>query len=172
VTTSEDRRGHGRRDRPRRDPAALPKTVLATNRKARHDYAISHVVEAGIELLGSEVKSLRTSTPSLQDGYARVDDGQVWLYGVHVPPLLQASYDNHEPTRKRRCLLHRREIRKLEALVVAQGTTIVPLSLYFRGPRVKVELGVGRGKQYEDKREDLKKRTVEREMRRAVGRRR
>jgi SsrA-binding protein len=154
---------------PRRPPD-LPKKVLATNRKARHDYAITHVVEAGLALVGSEVKSLRQSTPSLQDGFARVESGELWLYGVHVPPLPQASYRNHEPVRRRKCLVHRREVRKLESLTAGKGTTIVPLSLYFRGPHVKVELGVGRGKRFFDKREDVKKREAEREQRRAVRR--
>ena len=147
------------------------RTVVATNRKARHDYAIALVVEAGLALLGSEVKSLRTSTPSLQDGYARLDRDEVWLYGVHIPPLPQASYRNHEPRRPRKCLLHRREIRKLATLLEGAGTTVVPLSLYFLGARVKVELGVGRGKRHEDKREDIKRREADRDMRRAVRRR-
>jgi SsrA-binding protein len=159
-----------RAGRPRIDRESLPKRLLATNRKARHDYAISHVVEAGLALVGSEVKSLRDATASLQDGYARVEQGEVFLYGVHVPPLPQASYRNHEPTRRRKCLLHRREIARLEALVQAKGTTMVPLSLYFKGPRVKVELGVGRGKKAWDKREDLKRRESDREMRRAARR--
>lgn len=147
------------------------RVIVATNRKARHDYAIEMVVEAGLALLGSEVKSLRNATPSLQDGYARIDRGEVWLYGVHVNPLPQASYRNHEPTRPRKCLLHRREIRKLETILAGAGTTMVPLSLYFLGSRVKVELGIGRGKRHEDKREDIKRREADRETRRAVRRR-
>ena len=157
---------------PRRriDRAALPKVTLATNRKARHDYFISHVVEAGIVLVGSEVKSLRTATPNLQEGYGRVEADAVWLYGVHIPPLPQASIFNHEPLRKRKCLLHRKELRKLEGLVGPAGTTIVPLSLYFLGPKAKVELGVGRGKTQIDKRDSIKKREADRETRRAVRR--
>lgn len=149
-------------------PRDRAKTIVASNRKARHDYAIVLVAEAGLALLGSEVKSLRTTTPSLQDGYARIDRGEVWLYGVHIPPLVQASYQNHEPRRPRKCLLHRREIRKLEALLTGAGTTMVPLSLYFLGSLVKVELGVGRGKRFEDKRDTIKAREAERETRRAV----
>lgn len=161
------------RSGPARAPRAaaartLEKVVVATNRKARHDYAIALVVEAGLVLVGSEVKSLRTATPSLQDGYARIDRGEAWLYGVHIPPLAQASYQNHEPRRPRKCLLHRRELRKLEALLTGAGTTMVPLSLYFLGSRVKVELGVGRGKRHEDKRESIKQREAERETRRAA----
>lgn len=170
MTSSIDPSGR-RRDRSARGPRDVPKRVLATNRKARHDYAISLVAEAGLALLGSEVKSLRNNAASLQDGYARVEDGEVWLYGVHVPPLPQASYRNHEPTRRRRCLLHRREIRKLEALTAAKGTTIVPLSLYFLGSHVKVELGVGRGKRLFDKREDLKREAADREIRQTTRRR-
>jgi SsrA-binding protein len=158
---------HGTRRRPK---SPLGKKILATNRKARHDYAISHVVEAGLALAGSEVKSLRDGGSSLQDGYARIENGEAWLYGVHIPPLPQASYFNHEPRRKRKCLLHRKELRKLEDLLLGTGTTIVPLSLYFLGPRVKVELGVGRGKKQFDKREDIKRRDSDRELRRAMRR--
>jgi SsrA-binding protein len=167
MNRPDDARRRGSTPRARADVA---RRVIATNRKARHDYAIALVVEAGLELLGSEVKSLRDGSASLQDGYARFEDGELWLLGVHVPPLPQASYLNHEAVRKRKCLLHRRELRKLEALLEGSGTTIVPLSLYFKGSRVKVELGVGRGKQFHDKREDVKKRSAERDMRRAMRR--
>jgi SsrA-binding protein len=146
------------------------KRVVATNRKARHDYFISHVVEAGLLLLGSEVKSLRQGGASIADGFARLEDGELWLRNVHIPPLPQASYRNHEPLRRRKCLIHRRELRRLEDLVGGKGTTMVPLSLYFRGPRVKVEIGVGRGKAFYDKRADERKREAEKETRRAVGR--
>ena len=157
---------------PRRrvDPETLPKISLATNRKARHDYAISHVVEAGLALLGSEVKSLRHGGASLQDGYARMENGELWVYGIHILPLPQASYFNHEPRRRRKCLVHRRELNKLEGLIGGEGTTMVPLSLYFRGSHVKVEIGVGRGKRQFDKREDLKTKSAERDMRRALRR--
>jgi SsrA-binding protein len=168
VTFPHD--GSASPSRRRIDRTQLPKQILATNRKARHDYALSHVVEAGLMLKGSEVKSLRETPPSLQDGYARIEGGEMWLYGVHIAPLAQASYQNHEPRRKRKCLLHTREIRKVEALTQGQGTTIVPLSIYFLGSHVKVELGIGKGKRFYDKREDLRKREVERDVRRA-GRR-
>lgn len=151
------------------DRATRTKTIVATNRKARHEYAFAFVVEAGLALLGSEVKSLRQGSASLQDGWARLEDGEVWLYGVHVPPLPQAARQNHEPTRRRKCLLHRREIRKLEALLIGEGTTIIPLALYFVGPHVKVELGVGRGKRQFDKREDTKKKEADRAVRRAMS---
>ena len=168
MTSPHDSGASPARRRP--DRASLAKVVVATNRRARHEYAISHVVEAGLALLGSEVKSLRAGTASLQDGYARVEGGELWLYGVHIPPLPQASRFNHEPLRKRKCLVHRREVRKLEALTMGEGTTIVPLSLYFLGPHVKVEVGVGRGKRQYDKREDIKRREADRDLRRAVRR--
>lgn len=168
MTSAHDPHPTGHRRRA--DRATLPKVVLASNRKARHDYFITHVVEAGLVLAGSEVKSLRTATPNLQDGYGRVESDAVWLYGVHIPPLPQASHFNHEPLRKRKCLLHRKELRKLEALVAAAGTTIVPLSIYFLGPKAKVELGVGRGKSQVDKRDSIRKREADRETRRAVRR--
>lgn len=156
--------------RRRIDHATLPKIQIATNRKARHDYSISYTLEAGLMLVGSEVKSLRNGGASLQDGYARLERGELWVYGIHIPPLPQASHFNHEPRRKRKCLIHKREIEKLGTLVEGQGTTIVPLSLHFRGSRAKVELGVGRGKKQFDKREDMKKRTAERDVRRAMRR--
>jgi SsrA-binding protein len=149
---------------------SLEKRVVATNRKARHDYFISHVVEAGLLLLGSEVKSLRQGGASIADGFARLEDGELWLRNVHIPPLPQASYRNHEPLRRRKCLIHRRELHRLEGLVGGKGKTMVPLSLYFRGPHVKVEIGVGRGKAFYDKRADERKREADRETRRAVGR--
>ena len=156
--------------RRRVDHASLPKVQIATNRKAWHDYSISYTVEAGLVLVGSEVKSLRNGGASLQDGFARLERGELWLYGVHIPPLPQASHFNHEPRRKRKCLIHKRELAKLDVLVEGQGTTMVPLSLHFRGSRAKVELGVGRGKKQFDKREDMKKRTADRDVRRAMRR--
>lgn len=168
MATSD--RTPGAPTRRRVDPASLPKTPIATNRKARHDFSISFVVEVGLVLWGSEVKSLRDGGASLQDGYARIEQNELWLYGVHVPPLAQASIFSHEPRRKRKCLLHRREINKLEALIANAGTTIVPLSMYFRGPRVKLELGVGRGKKEFDKRQDIKKKSADRDVRRAMKR--
>ena len=156
--------------RRRADPASLPKVSIATNRKGRFDYAISHTVEVGLVLVGSEVKSLRGGGASLQDGYARLENGELWLYGVHIPPLPQAATFNHEPRRKRKCLIHRREIRKIGPLLEGQGTTMIPLSLHFRGSHVKVDLGVGRGKKQFDKREDMKKKSADRDVRRAMRR--
>jgi SsrA-binding protein len=128
------------------------RVVKATNRRARRNYVIEDTVEAGLVLTGSEVKSLRNATPTLTEGFARIERDELWLYGVHIPPLPQASYLNHEPVRRRKCLMHRRELRKLAAQLDAKGKTLVPLSLYFKGTRVKVELGLGRGRQKGDKR--------------------
>lgn len=128
------------------------RVIKATNRRARRNYVIEAKIEVGLVLTGSEVKSLRTQTPTLTEGYARIDRGELWLHGVHVPPLPQASYLNHEPLRPRKCLVHKRELRKLGTQLEAKGRTLVPLSLYFRGTRVKVELGLGRGRQKGDRR--------------------
>ena len=128
------------------------RVIKASNRRAFRNYVIELKIEAGLVLKGSEVKSLRMTTPTLTEGYARIDGDELWLHGVHIPPLPQASYLNHEPTRKRKCLLHKRELQKVAAQLEAEGWTCVPLSLYFKGPRVKVELGLGRGRRKADKR--------------------
>ncbi len=133
-------------------PEGPKRIVLATNRKARHKFHIDTTMEAGLVLLGSEVKSLRNQTPTLSEGYARLEGEQLWLYGVHIAMLPQASWLNHEPMRKRLCLMHKREIKKLRLKLEAKGMTLVPLSLYFKGSRVKVELGLGRGRRKGDKR--------------------
>ena len=129
------------------------RVVLASNRRARRNYVIDAVLEAGLVLKGSEVKSLRLQTPTLTDGYARIVGGELWLYGVHIHPLKQASYQNHEPLRRRKCLIHKRELRKLESRLKDTGVTCVALSLYFKGQHVKVELGIGRGRRKADKRQ-------------------
>ena len=126
--------------------------VRASNRRAYRNYVIELKIEVGLALRGSEVKSLRLNTPTINEGFARVDGGELWLYSIHIPPLSQASYQNHEPTRRRKCLVHRRELNKIETLLGAEGKTMVPLSLYFKGPHVKVELGIGRGRRKADKR--------------------
>jgi SsrA-binding protein len=142
-------------------PAVRP---VATNRRARHDYHIEETFEAGVALLGSEVKSLRGGKASLQDAYAVVRDGEVFLVGVHIPPYPQASVQNHEPTRVRKLLLHRAEIRRLIGKTAERGLTLVPLRLYFKGNRVKVELALARGRRAYDKREAIARREAEREM--------
>ena len=149
-----------------------PVKTIATNRRARHDYHISETVEAGISLMGSEVKSLRDGKASLQDAYAVVRDEEVFLMGVHIPPYPQAAMMNHEPTRSRKLLLHKGEIRKLLSKTTEKGLTLVPLRMYFKANKVKVELGVAKGKRHFDKREAIAKRDAEREMAKRLGQRR
>ena len=126
--------------------------VIATNRKARHDYHLLAKIEAGLALLGSEVKSLRVNGANIKDGFARLEDGELWLRGVHIPPLAQASYQNHEPLRPRKLLVHKRELRKIADHLEAKGRTMVPLALYFKGVRAKVELAVATGRRKGDRR--------------------
>lgn len=143
---------------------------IATNRKARRDYTISERYEAGIELRGTEVKSIRAGHIHISESFARVDRGQIWLYNADIRPFEQASHEFHVPLRNRRLLLHKKEIRKLAALTDQQGATIVPLRFYWKNGRVKVELGVGKGKDQRDRREDLKRRTHNREVEREMAR--
>jgi SsrA-binding protein len=145
--------------------------VVAQNRKARHDYHIDDTYEAGLVLTGTEVKSLRAGRASLVDGFADMSDGELWLRGVHIPEYTEGTWTNHEPRRARKLLLHRQEIDRLSARVQERGLTLVPLVLYFKDGRVKVEIGVGRGKRAYDKRQSLAKREADRETARAVGRR-
>jgi SsrA-binding protein len=145
--------------------------VIASNRKARHDYSIVDTYEAGLVLTGTEVKSLRAGRASLVDGFATIRDGEVWLQGVHIPEYAQGTWTNHEPRRQRKLLLHRAEIERLIGRTRESGLTLVPLQLYFRDGKVKVELALARGKRSYDKRQDLARRDAEREMARAVGRR-
>jgi SsrA-binding protein len=154
---------------PEESPAVKP---IATNRRARHDYHIEETYEAGISLMGSEVKTLRGGKASLQDAYALVRDGEVFLVGAHIPPYPQASMQNHEPTRIRKLLLHKGEIRKLIGKTAEKGLTLIPLRLYFKGNKVKVELGLAKGKRHYDKRQTIAKRDAEREMKRREGARR
>lgn len=149
----------------------LEKRLIASHRRARHDYLIEKTVEAGLVLVGSEVKSLRTNGASLGEAFGRIEDGELWLEGMHVPPLSQASYQNHEPVRRRKCLVHRREIARLEGLLAQGHRTLVPLSLYFLGHRVKIELAVGLSRQKSDRREVEKAKEGNREARQAQGRR-
>ena len=145
--------------------------MIARNRRARHDYHIEDVVEAGLVLTGTEVKSLRAGRASLADGYAQLTDGEMWLLGVHIPEYKQGTWTNHEPRRPRKLLLHRKEIDRLGRQIAERGLTLVPLSLYFSGGRVKVELAVARGKRAYDKRQDLARRDAAREVERAFRRR-
>lgn len=139
--------------------------VIATNRKARHDYHVLETFEAGIELRGSEVKSLRASKAQMGDAYASIDDGQLYLRQLHIGPYDPASYDNHDPTRARRLLMHKMEIRRLRSQLEEKGLTMVPLSLYFRDGKVKVELALVRGKREFDKRVKLDERRARKEIR-------
>jgi SsrA-binding protein len=145
--------------------------IIATNRKARHDYAVEDVFEAGVMLTGTEVKSLRLGRASLVDGFATIDDGEVYLRNVHIPEYEQGSWTNHEPRRTRKLLLHRAEIQRLIGKTKESGLTLVPLSLYFSSGKVKVELALARGKRSYDKRQDLARRDADREVQRALGRR-
>ncbi len=145
--------------------------VIAQNRKARHDYSVLDVYEAGVMLTGTEVKSLRLGRASLVDGFATIDDGEVFLRNVHIPEYEQGSWTNHEPRRVRKLLLHRDEIERLIGKTKESGLTLVPLSLYFAQGKVKVELALARGKRTYDKRQDLARRDADREVQRALGRR-
>ncbi|WP_300007820.1 SsrA-binding protein SmpB [Pseudonocardia sp.] len=144
--------------------------VIAQNRKARHDYSILDEYEAGVALLGTEVKSLRLGRASLVDSYATVDDGEIWLRGLHIPEYTQGSWTNHEPRRTRKLLLHRGEIDRLIGKIREGGLSLVPLSLYFSDGKVKCELALAKGKKSYDKRTDLAKRDAQREIQKAFGR--
>lgn len=144
--------------------------LIAQNRKARHDYSISDVFEAGISLVGTEVKSLREGRASLVDGFALVEDGEVWLRNVHIPEYDPGTWTNHEPRRARKLLLHKAEIVRLSAATREKGITIVPLSMYFKDGKVKVEIGVAVGRKAYDKRQAIAERDAQREARAAIGR--
>ena len=148
---------------------AEPEKVVARNRKARHDYHLEATWEAGIVLVGSEVKALRAGRASLVDGFAEVDGGEMWLHNVHIPQYAQATWTNHASRRKRKLLLHRSQIDKIERRVNASGLTIVPLSLYFKDGRAKVEIAVAKGKKNYDKRQALRERQDRREADRAMS---
>ena len=141
---------------------------IAENRKAFHDYHIIETFEAGIVLVGTEVKSIREGSANLRDSFARLEGGEVWLYNVHINPYSHRGYTDHEPTRKRKLLLHRQEIRKLIGKTVEKGMTLVPTRLYFKDGHVKVSLALAKGKQAHDKRETIKRRDIDRETRAAV----
>jgi SsrA-binding protein len=143
--------------------------IVASNRKARHEFEVLETVEAGIELKGPEVKSIRAGNVSFRDAHARVERGQIWLHSLHVSPYEQANRFNVDPVRPRRLLLNKQEIRRLAAKVEEKGLTLVPLDLHFSRGYVKVSLAVARGRKLHDKREALKRREQDREARRAVG---
>jgi SsrA-binding protein len=147
------------------------KQIVASNRKARHNYSILDVYEAGVALLGTEVKSLRAGQASLVDAFATVDDGEVWLRNMHIPEYRHGSWTNHDPRRTRKLLLHRRQIDMLIGKIRDGNLTLVPLAVYFTEGKVKVELALARGKQAHDKRQDLARLDAQREVTRALGRR-
>jgi SsrA-binding protein len=142
--------------------------VVATNRKARHDYTIEDTFEAGIALMGTEVKSLRAGRASLVDGYAFIENGECWLDAVHIPEYTEGTWNNHSPRRKRKLLMHKREILKLASKVKEGGYTLVPLQLYFSNGRAKVELALAKGKREYDKRQALREKQDTREAARAM----
>lgn len=145
--------------------------LIAKNKKAYHEYEVLDRFEAGVALLGTEVKSIREGRVNLKESYARVKDGEIWLENCHISPYTHGTYSNHEPMRSRKLLLHRREINKLIGSTVKKGLTLVPLSMYFKDGKVKIEIALVRGKQLYDKRETARRKTVEREIQRELKRR-
>ena len=150
----------------------LGRKVIAQNKSARHDYFIEEVYECGLVLTGTEVKSLRAGRASLTDGYAMAKDGEIWVSGVHIPEYNQGSWTNHPPRRDRKLLLHKREIAQISGVIKQGGLTLVPLSLYFKDGKVKVEIAIAKGKKAHDKRNTLMERQSNREVEREVSNRR
>ena len=146
--------------------------LIADNRKAFHDFHILETFEAGIALLGTEVKGIREGRANLRDSFARIAGGEVWIYNVHIRAYSNRGYSDHEPTRKRKLLLHRQEIRKLIGKTVEKGMTLVPVRMYLKNGRVKVAISLAKGKKAHDKRETIKRRETDRETRAAVKERR
>ncbi|WP_330270773.1 SsrA-binding protein SmpB [Lentzea sp. NBC_00516] len=144
--------------------------VIASNRKARHDWSILDTYEAGIQLVGTEVKSLRMGRASLVDAFAQVDDGEIWLHALHIPEYVAGTWTNHEVRRKRKLLLHKSEIERLIGKTKESGLSLVPLQMYFKDGYVKIELALAKGKKSYDKRQDLAKRDANREIAKAHGR--
>lgn len=142
--------------------------TIATNKKAFHDYFVEESMEAGIELTGTEVKSLRQGGVNLKDGWCSIDDGEMWVKGMHISPYEKGNLFNRDPLRVRRLLMHKREINRLFGLMKQQGYTLIPLSVYFKGSLVKVQVGLCRGKKLYDKREDAARKDMKREAERAL----
>jgi SsrA-binding protein len=145
-----------------------PKKIIANNRKAHHDYFVDETYEAGIELLGTEVKSLRLGGVNLKDSYCYVEDGELFVCGMHISPYEKGNIFNRDPLRVRRLLMHKKEILKLHGLVGQKGYTLVPISLYFSGSRVKIEVGLCRGKKLYDKRKVMAEKAANRDIDRAI----
>lgn len=142
--------------------------VIAVNRKARHDYFVMETHEAGIELFGTEVKSLRAGTVNLKDSWCSINDGELYVMGLHISPYEKGNIFNRDPLRVRKLLMHKKEIMRLFGLMKQESYTLIPFSLYFKGSRVKLELGLCKGKKLHDKREDMARRDAKREMDRAL----
>lgn len=151
-----------------KDEREKAQRVVADNRKARHDYHILETYEAGVALLGTEVKAIREGRVNLRDSYARTDGGEVWMVNVHISSYSHRGYADHAEMRQRKLLLHRHEIRKLIGRTAEKGLTLVPLQMYFKNGRIKVLVGLARGKQAHDKRETIRRREVDRETRSAM----
>ena len=145
--------------------------IVATNRKARHDYFILETYEAGISLLGSEIKSLRAGQISIKEAYVRIDGEEAWLVDAHIAPYTQANRNNHEPKRLRKLLLHKKEIYSLYDDIRKKGVTVIPTRVYIKNGKAKVEIAVARGKRKYDKRHEIAKRDAQREINRFIGRR-
>lgn len=145
---------------------------ICRNRRATHDYEIHDTIECGIALVGTEVKSLRDGFGNLEDAFARIEDGEVWLHGAEIPEYLFGNRMNHKPKRPRKLLLHRREIEKFAGKAEVKGFTLVPLRMYFKGGKAKVEIAVGKGKQAFDKRDSVKKADAKRDIDRALAKQR
>ncbi len=148
----------------------MSEKTVTVNRKARHDYHIVRTLEAGLSLRGTEIKSIREGRVSIREAYVRPEDGEVWLVGAHIAHYAPAGAANHDPTRRRRLLLHKRQIAELRRDVEAQGVTVVPLRLYLKGGLAKLEIAIGRGKKHYDKRADIAKKDADRQMQRALRR--
>jgi len=148
----------------------LGRKVIAQNKSARHDYFIESVYECGLVLTGTEVKSLRAGRASLTDGYAMAKEGEIWVSGIHIPEYNQGSWTNHMPRRERKLLLHKREIAQIAGVIKQGGLTLIPLSLYFKDGKAKVEIAVAKGKKAHDKRETLKQQQASREVERELSR--
>ena len=149
----------------------IGRKVIAQNKKARHDYAISDVLECGLVLTGTEVKSLRAGRASLIDGFAMIENGELWLHGVHIPEYTEGTWTNHTPRRKRKLLVHKLELRKIAARVKDSGITLVPLQLYFKDGKAKIEVAIAKGKKAHDKRSTLMEQQATREVNRELSRR-
>ncbi|MEW6510330.1 MAG: SsrA-binding protein SmpB [Bacteroidota bacterium] len=145
-------------------------TLVTTNRKARHEYSILDTYETGIVLTGTEVKSLRQGIANLADGYAMIKDGELWLFGMHISPYSHGSYSNVDPLRRRKLLVHKNELRRINARLKEKGITLIPLKVYFVHGIAKLQLGVCRGKREYDKRQDIARRDAERAIRRHLAR--